>query len=216
MMIVVFSTLTFLVPAISAISATLLSPSVKQRTFFATTVSGLENLLVQEIRNIIPDAVNIQKGKCGVKYVGSDDVGYRSLIWLRTPLKVMELLTEDDNIRSRDELYNMCYSIPWMDIMSVEQSIKCDTIMGTPSPDLSHSHFNSLTLKNAVVDHFRDRIGRRPSVDIENPDLSLCLYLHKSKASLYRVWSGDSSMHKRGYREKVHRAALRETTAAAL
>lgn len=36
------------------------------------------------------------------------------------------------------------------------------------------------------------------------------------KATLYRVWSGVDSMHKRGYRDTIHKASLRETTAAAL
>ena len=42
------------------------------------------------------------------------------------------------------------------------------------------------------------------------------LYLHKGKATLYKSWSGDKSMHKRGYRELMHKAVLRETTAAAM
>ena len=35
-----------------------------------------------------------------------------------------------------------------------------------------------------------------PAVDIENPHMPLLLYLDKSSASLYRVWSGEISMHK--------------------
>ena len=46
--------------------------------------------------------------------------------------------------------------------------------------------------------------------------MSLVLYLHKAKGTLYKVWSGDQSMHKRGYRELMHKAVLRETTAAAM
>jgi putative N6-adenine-specific DNA methylase len=82
--------------------------------------------------------------------------------------------------------------------------------------DLSHSHFSALTVKNAISDYFRDRYNRRPDVSLEDPDLPLLLYLHRGSAMLYRVWSGDQSMHKRGYRQTVHRAALRETTAAVL
>lgn len=66
------------------------------------------------------------------------------------------------------------------------------------------------------MDQFRSRFNKRPSIDTEDPDLPLLLYLHRGRALLYRAWSGEGSMHKRGYRETVHRAALRETTAAAL
>lgn len=47
-------------------------------------------------------------------------------------------------------------------------------------------------------------------------DVSLLMYLHKASAVVYKVWSGESSLHKRGYRDTIHKAALRETTAAAL
>jgi 23S rRNA G2445 N2-methylase RlmL len=44
----------------------------------------------------------------------------------------------------------------------------------------------------------------------------LCNHSELGKATLYKVWSGDDSMHKRGYRDLIHKAALRETTAAAM
>jgi 23S rRNA G2445 N2-methylase RlmL len=96
-------------------------------------------------------------------------------------------------------------------------TIKCDTTIGVcQDRDLRHTHFSSLTVKNAVVDQFRDAGIARPSVDTENPDMILHTYLHRGKCTLYKVWSGEDSMHKRGYRDTVHRAALRETTAAGL
>jgi len=56
-----------------------------------------------------------------------------------------------------------------------------------------------------------------PSTDVNEPHLSLSLYLDRSSATVYRVWSGVGSLHKRGYRDThspTHKAALRETTAA--
>ena len=95
---------------------------------------------------------------------------------------------------------------------------------GAPQPPaeesrgLTHSHFSSLTVKNAVVDALRDRHGWRPSVDTVDADVPLFLHLHKGAASLYRVLSGSASMHKRGYRagDAIHAAALRETLAASM
>ena len=86
-------------------------------------------------------------------------------------------------------------------------------LVGQVPQDLSHSHFSGLTVKNAIVDQFRSRQGRRPDVDIVNPDLPVVIYLHRGEAILYRVWSGDSSMHKRGYRETVHRYFLMSSAA---
>ena len=94
--------------------------------------------------------------------------------------------------------------------------MKCECITGQTSSELSHTHFNALTIKNAVVDQLREQYEERPSVNIENPDLPLLLYIHRGKAQIYRIWSGHFSMHKRGYRSVVHKASLRETTAAAM
>ena len=69
--------------------------------------------------------------------------------------------------------------------------------------------------QNAVVDQFRDR-GERPSVDTDNPDLPLVVYLDRGRALLYRSLSGARSMHKRGYRDAMHAASLKENVAAGL
>lgn len=69
--------------------------------------------------------------------------------------------------------------------------------------------------QNAVVDQFRDS-GQRPSVDTDTPDLPLVVYIDKGSALLYRSLSGTRSMHKRGYRDAMHAASLKENVAAGL
>jgi 23S rRNA G2445 N2-methylase RlmL len=113
-------------------------------------------------------------------------------------------------------LVSYCNSVDWKAIIDPSFSIKCDSIIGQSTGDLSHTHFSALTVKNAIVDQFRAETGSRPSVDLEHPDVSILLYLHRGDATLYKVWSGEVSMHKRGYREVIHRAALRETSAAGM
>jgi putative N6-adenine-specific DNA methylase len=83
--------------------------------------------------------------------------------------------------------------------------------------DIAHTHFSSLTVKNAVVDWWRDSAaGKRPDVDPKSPTLPLVCYLHRGGARLYRSLSGLGSMHRRGYRDAMHAASLRETLAAAM
>ena len=184
--------------------------------FFASTVPGLEKTLLNEIK-LLPDATQIEVQSSGVSFIGSERSGLEALMWLRTPLKLMERLAEAKGLQSKDDLYDLCASVNWLHELPVHATIKCDAVLGRDNPQsLTHTHFNSLTIKNAIVDQFRDRVGERPSVDTENPDMSIVLYLHKAKATLYKVWSGDQSMHKRGYRELMHKAVLRETTAAAM
>jgi len=99
--------------------------------------------------------------------------------------------------------------------------------LGQPDPDegggsgsepLTHSHFSALTVKNAACDVLREARGWRPSVDKQDADVPLWLHVHRGDASVYRVLSGSGSLHRRGYREgeRVHKAAMKETLAAAM
>ena len=99
---------------------------------------------------------------------------------------------------------------------SRDACFKCGAPRPVEPSSLTHTHFSSLTVKNAVCDSLREAVGWRPSVDTEGADLPLLLHVHRGRASLYRLLSGASSMHKRGYRAggPVHVAALRETLAA--
>ena len=187
---------------------------IKEKHFYATTVSGLENILASEIKQL-SHASNIRVEKGGVFFTGSKETALEGLLWLRTSLRLMEAVTEG-RAETKDDLYSLCSSVDWTSMINQDSTIKCDTTVGVTTQELSHTHFTSLTVKNAIVDQFRSKTGSRPSVDIKDPDLSILLYLHKGWATLYKVWSGDASMHKRGYRDVVHVAALRETTAAAL
>ena len=189
-----------------------------QYDYFATTVDGLEKVLADEIV-ALPDVVSVEPSKCGVHFSGSKRTGLSGIMNLRTSLKLMELIGDHDHIATKDDLVRFVDDIDWSLMIDTNETVKVDTVQGLNlPPDLTHSFFTSLTVKNAIVDQFRLRFGDRPGVSLDNAGLPLVLYLHRSTASLYRVWSGCSSMHKRGYREDltVHKAALRETTAAAM
>jgi hypothetical protein len=188
------------------------------RQFFATTVSGMEPILAKELQ-ALPDVSSIKTGKSGVEFQGSIRTGLEGLLWLRTPLKLMEKVSVANRVTSKNSLHEWIHACaPWDEMITPQNTLKCDAILGREnSVELSHSHFTALTVKNAIVDQIRDKLDNRPSVDLLDPDLPLLLYLHRGKGTLYRVWSGEHSMHKRGYRPDVtHKAALRETTAAAM
>jgi putative N6-adenine-specific DNA methylase len=80
---------------------------------------------------------------------------------------------------------------------------------------ITHSQFAARRVKDAICDQFRDRTGRRPSVDTEQPMIGLNLHVSKNHAilSLDSSWS---SLHKRGYRPIQPIAPLNESLAAGL
>jgi 23S rRNA G2445 N2-methylase RlmL len=204
--------------------------AISSRQFYATCSSGVQSVLCREISQL-SDVRDIKPTGSGVTFVGTDRTGMEALLWLRTSIKLMEKI-HDGRVTDANELLKFTSLVPWSESVNSLMTIKCDTILGLDVPNgLRHSHFCSLTVKNAIVDEFRRLGDARPNVELVDPDLSINLYLHRGinfekycknyscnsgKATLFRVWSGEESMHKRGYHSIVHKASLRETTAAAL
>jgi putative N6-adenine-specific DNA methylase len=80
---------------------------------------------------------------------------------------------------------------------------------------VTHSQYAALRLKDAIVDQFREREGRRPDVDRVHPDVIFALHLHRDRATISLESTG-GSLHRRGYRRASVAAPLQETLAAAI
>ena len=163
------------------------------RSFFVSTVSGLETILEKEIKQL-PGVSEIVRGKTGVSFSGDSTTGLAAVLWLRSALRVLEVIAySDSGVETKDNLYDFSYSLNWEKYLEPQSTFKCDTIFGEIGPEFNHNHFTSLTLKNALVDWFRTKSGVRPSVDTNDPDVSLLLYLHRGSATIYRAWSGEGT-----------------------
>lgn len=84
--------------------------------------------------------------------------------------------------------------------------------------DISNSNFASVRAKDAICDSVRDACGgHRPDPPAPElmVDVPLFLSLYRDTAVLYRDLSG-VSLHKRGYRDVMHKASLNEGIAAAV
>ena len=94
--------------------------------------------------------------------------------------------------------------MPWPELMGVDGTLRVDaTLTGGVSQALAHSHFSSLTLKNAVVDSFRGEPIQKKAV--RSPRMGatcLHLFLDRDRSPLYRSLSSES-LHKRGYRVSI-------------
>ncbi len=82
---------------------------------------------------------------------------------------------------------------------------------------VTNTMFGAQRTKDAIVDQFRARFGRRPSVDVARPDLRVNVYVGRREAVVAIDLSGES-LHRRGYRApgEQSEAPLKETLAAAL
>jgi putative N6-adenine-specific DNA methylase len=109
-------------------------------------------------------------------------------------------------------------------------------------PELNHSHYTALEVKNALVDLQRQRWGSRSMVNLEDPDLALHLHLSPGRpfdggqgrggrggaygnngdggsaggTAILSLEGGFTSLHRRGYRAAMGLAPLKENLAAGL
>ena len=138
---------------------------------------------------------------------------YRLHLQARLPFRLLRQMARFP-CHGRDDLYDgIRQALDWERWLHPSMSFRVD-VTGA-APGLNHSHFTALQVKNALIDAQRDLWGKRSSIDLESPDLSLHLHLSRGEAVLSLDGSG-GSLHRRGYRAAMGVAPLKENLAAGL
>lgn len=176
----------------------------------ATTLFGLEEIVAGELREL--GAVKIEVLNRAVRYYGDQAMLYKSNLHLRTALKVLKPFTQF-MIRDSIDLYKKIKRIDWEQFMSVDGTLAIEaTVHGE---HFTHSQFVALKAKDAIVDQFREKYDRRPSIDLDDPDLRISLHINDRQCSVALDSSG-ASLGKRGYRLNPTVAPLSEVLAAGI
>lgn len=178
--------------------------------YFAPCSLGVEASLTAELTELGASEISTRPG--GVSFLGDRRLGYAANLWLRSAVRVQDLLLRAP-ARGKDELYDAAYRVDWARYMRLDQTLAVDA--SVRDSELTHSNFVGLTVKDAIVDQFRARTGRRPSVNVDAPDLPLKVVLKRDGVTIWRNLSGDS-LHRRGYHALQVRSPLNEATAAGL
>ena len=177
---------------------------------FATAPKGVASLLFDELAAL--GAAGLKEQPAGVFFQGSLELAYRVCLWSRCAGRVLLRLGQFP-AASAEALYDGIQAIDWAEHLCDEGSLAVDLNLSRSS--LTHSHFAALKVKDAVVDQFRQRTGRRPSVDTRRPDLRINVHLYRDQAVVSLDLSGES-LHRRGYRTAGVEAPLKENLAAAI
>ncbi|MDO5104141.1 MAG: THUMP domain-containing protein [Lautropia sp.] len=181
--------------------------------FFCPCPRGLEQVLADELKALGATAVEITHG--GVACQGKLQLAYRINLEARLPSRVMLRLIEAP-CPHEHALYRLCHSIGWENWFSAQHTLRVD-VVAIRSP-LKSLNFATLRIKDAIVDHFRERGGIRPSIDTRNPDVRIHAFLNADRLQLYLDLSGEP-LFKRGWRSSQDRhvsAPLKENLAAGL
>jgi len=180
-------------------------------SFFTGCPRNLSDLAAVEVDGF--NASAIKTGPGGVSFKGTLETGYRHLLWARISSRLLLQLASFE-ANSPEELYRGVLSIPWHEHLDPDATLVVRSDLKNTDV-VNHSTFASQKVKDAIVDQFRENSGRRPSVDIKNPDITVHLFLDRNSATISLNLSGES-LHKRGYRVQAGPAPLKENVAAAI
>jgi 23S rRNA (guanine2445-N2)-methyltransferase / 23S rRNA (guanine2069-N7)-methyltransferase len=181
-----------------------------RETFFATCAPGLEPLLHGELAELRLAKLERQVG--GVRFEGSLEDAWGANLWSRTAVRVLLRLARFEAANA-DALYAGAMDVAWGRFLRPDGTFRVDA--QSNASILDHTLFVEQRVKDAVADSFRSLHGSRPSVDLEDPDLSIHVHLFRDRCTLSVDTSGDS-LHKRGWRKFQGRAPLAETLAAGI
>jgi len=178
--------------------------------FFATCSKGIEDILQKELEQLGIQETKIHTG--GVAFEGDIENAYKACLWSRVASRIL-LQLKEFTISSDDDLYSEIISIDWSEHFSEDETLAIDCF--SSHSIVTHSHYAALRVKDAIVDQFTQNTTYRPSIDKDNPDIRLNLYLSDKQCLIYLDLSGEA-LHKRGYRQQAGSAPLRETLAASM
>lgn len=178
--------------------------------FFSPCPRGLENLLVEELTAL--GARGAQAVHGGVGWQGDWAACQRANLESRLATRVMWRVAQG-RYRAEVDIYKLAYSVTWAKWFTADDTIRI-YVTAQKSP-LQSLEFITLRVKDAVCDHFRTVVGRRPNVDTANPAVRIHLFLTADTATLYIDTSGEP-LYKRGYKPAAVEAPVKENLAAGI
>lgn len=181
-----------------------------QFEMIAKTFQGLEEVLATELVNL--GANDVQIGRRMVSFSGDKAMMYKANFCLRTAIRILKPI-KHFKAANADEVYERVKAIQWEDYLDDSKTFAVDAVVF--SDEFRHSKFVSYKVKDAIVDYFREKNGKRPSVRINKPDVLLNMHIAQNVCTLSLDSSGES-LHRRGYRQEAVEAPLNEVLAAGM
>lgn len=178
--------------------------------YIAKTLYGLEDVLAEELRNI--GASNIEPHNRAVGFSGDKAMLYKANLWLRTATRILAPI-HTTSARNDEGLYKAALEVDWEQYLSLDQAFAIHSSIN--STLFNHTLFVAQKVKDAIADQFRKRHGQRPSVNTDNPEVTIQVHIFNNQVSFFLDSSGES-LHKRGYKVAIFKAPLSECLAAGM
>ena len=176
--------------------------------FAITCARGTEPLLMAELREI---GVAAEASVGALEGTGGLRAAYRTMLDSRIAQRVLWPL-RTFAARDADEVYEALHGFPFHEHMDTDDTFAIRAAIGRDRD--VHGRYLQQRVKDAIADGFRERVGRRPSVDRDDPDV--VFHVHFGAEVTLAIDLAGRSLHQRHYRPRGARAPLKETLAAAI
>ncbi len=178
--------------------------------FFAQTANDIQDIAQEELESL--GAKKIRPSYRGMYFTADMRtiyrINYKALLINRVLAPLQSFTCNSDKA-----IYNKGRQIPWEDFLQLSDTFA--VFAAVSKSNVTHSQYAALKLKDSIVDRFREKTGKRPSIDTKSPDLWIHLFLENNQATISIDTSG-GSLHRRGYRKKTVKAPMIETLAASI
>lgn len=182
----------------------------KTNGFFAQVTGKMENICQEELIEL--GAKETEVAYKGVYFKADLQTLYKINYTSRLASRILAPLITFP-CRSTDYLYQKSKKIHWEDFCSLKKTFSISASVSNSR--INNSLYASQCLKDGIADYFRSKNGKRPDVEVVNPDVRFNLHIEKDTATISLDTSGES-LHKRGYRLLAGEAPMQETLAAAI
>jgi len=176
----------------------------------AKTFMGLEEILAQELTEL--GAKDVKQGCRVVTFCGDKAMMYKANFALRTAIRILKPI-KHFTAKSADDVYEAIKEIDWSEYIAEGCTFTVDSVVY--SDTFSNSRFVTYKVKDAIVDQFREKTGKRPNISVADPDVRLNIHISGEDATVSLDSSGES-LHRRGYRQEAVEAPLNEVLAAGM
>ncbi len=176
---------------------------------FITCKDRSVSYLEQEVRELgfVPKSVI----RTGIELVASLEDCMDLNLHLRTASHVLFEL-KSFYLQNAEDIYRKFKAIPWEEYLDVDGYFSVNSVAENES--ITTPLIVNVKVKDAIVDRFREKKGRRPDSGSDFDGLVIQVFWKETQASVYLNTSGET-LAKHGYRKIPGKAPMMEALAAA-
>ncbi|MAN86690.1 MAG: RNA methyltransferase [Algoriphagus sp.] len=181
----------------------------ERRKVFITCKDRSVTYLEKEVRELgfVPESVQ----RTGIELIASMEDCMDLNLYLRTASHVLFEI-KSFYLRHADDIYRRVKAITWEDYLDVDGYFSINSVADNES--VTTPLIVNVKIKDAIVDRFREKFGRRPDSGSEFSGAVFQMFWKDTQATLYINTSGDT-LAKHGYRKIPGKAPMMEDLAAA-